>query len=113
VLLAFEPFKRVQEWVSKIGLPRFTENTLTDPEDFLAEIQTTRQQGFSLDREEHDLGVRSIAVPLTDAQGEVIAAISITGPAEMIPLDETNTPLRDALKQTAEAISTEYASREI
>jgi DNA-binding IclR family transcriptional regulator len=113
VLLAYEPFEKVQEWVADISLPRFTENTLTDPDDFLAEIQTTRQQGYALDREEHDLGERSIAVPLADAQGEVIAAISITGLAELIPLDETNAPLREAIMQTAEKISTEYASREI
>ncbi|MFK5634866.1 MULTISPECIES: IclR family transcriptional regulator [unclassified Ornithinimicrobium] len=57
-----------------------TPHTLTDPEDLRRELEVVRGQGFALDDEEQELGVRCVAVPV-DVPG-VRLALSVSGPTE-------------------------------
>jgi DNA-binding IclR family transcriptional regulator len=65
-------------------LEAFTPNTITDPVTLRQHLETVRQQGYALDHEEFEPGVRCIAVPVYDLQGRVIAAMGISGPATRI-----------------------------
>lgn len=58
-----------------------TEQTLTTPEALLQEIHEGRERGYTLDREEHDTGIRCIAAPICDFRGKIVAAVSAAGPA--------------------------------
>jgi DNA-binding IclR family transcriptional regulator len=97
--------------MDKEGLPSFTEHTITDRDIFLAEMQTIRKQGFGLDLEEHELGVHCIAVPIKDSRGQVIAAISISGPVNIMPGDLANSHIRDELLETADIISRDFIAK--
>lgn len=61
------------------GMRVFTKNTLSTPEQLLAEIGTVRQQGYAFDNEECEEGVRCVAVPIRDYTQKVIAGLSVTG----------------------------------
>lgn len=110
VLLAFEPPEKVRAWVEENGLPQYTENTITDPQAFISEMKTISQQGFGLDLEEHEPGVRCIAAPIYSKSGEVVAAISISGPTEKMPSEPGSSPIREEVQSIAEAISREFAT---
>ncbi|MBD9529862.1 IclR family transcriptional regulator [Paracoccus sp. PAR01] len=58
-------------------LPIYTERTLSDPQELLAELEKIRQQGWSNDPGEFDLSVRAYAAPIKNRQGQVTAALSI------------------------------------
>ena len=78
--------------VSHKKLPR---HTITDYDTFLKEVKEARKNGYALDNEENELGVRCIAVGLTDYKGRSRYAFSISAPVtrmtdkriqEIIPL---------------------------
>jgi len=52
-----------------------------DPQKLEASLALIRQQGYAVIADELDIGAHSIAAPIRDAQGKVIAAISIAGPS--------------------------------
>ena len=71
----------LQAYLDSHPLRRFTASTITDRSRLLEEIRAVRERGYALDMEEHEEGVRCVAVPLFDYTGQVVAAVSITAPA--------------------------------
>jgi IclR family acetate operon transcriptional repressor len=65
--------------VSRLGMPRHTRRTITDIDQFMAELELTRQRGYAVDDEEDADGITCIAAPALDAAGRPYAAVSITG----------------------------------
>ena len=61
-----------------------TPTTITTPDAMHAELAKVREQGYALDDEELDLGVRCIAAPIRDYTLRIIGAISISGPTMRI-----------------------------
>jgi DNA-binding IclR family transcriptional regulator len=78
-IMAFLPEERVDRIVREVGLPRFTEKTITDPAVLDRELAEIRQRGFSLDRGEHEDGVYCVGAPIYNERGEVIASCSVSG----------------------------------
>jgi IclR family transcriptional regulator, KDG regulon repressor len=62
-------------------LESFTPNTITDIDRLQKNLEQIRLQGYAVDDEEFDPGVRCIAVPVKDFRGKVIASMGISGPA--------------------------------
>lgn len=69
VFLAQESPERVRQLVGERGIPRYTANSLTNLEDYLAELQRVRAQGFAIDDEEYLSGIRAVAVGLNNLRG--------------------------------------------
>lgn len=63
------------------GLPRFTDNTITDPDELRTHLQRVRQLGYAIDDREHESDIRCIASPVFDHWGVAVASISLTVPA--------------------------------
>lgn len=78
-LLSQLPDERVKEILARTGMEPHTPNTLTSPEALLAELAQVREQGYAVDDEEQELGVRCVAVPLRGAPA--LTAISVSGPS--------------------------------
>ena len=72
------------EIVERHGLPAATDKTIHTPQALRLNLEVVRQQGFAVDDEEASLGIRCVAAPVFDNGGEVIAALSISGPASRI-----------------------------
>lgn len=62
-------------------LQTFTARTITDPAMLKAHLDQVRKQGYAVDDEEYDYGVRCIAVPVFDFRDKVVGSIGISGPA--------------------------------
>lgn len=79
-ILAHLPLRVVLDILERKGMPQHTDHTITDKEVFLNELAVVRQKGYALDLEENEYGIRCIAVPIFDHSGNVIAAVSVSGP---------------------------------
>ncbi|MFA5658724.1 MAG: IclR family transcriptional regulator [Oscillospiraceae bacterium] len=62
-------------------LVRFTDDTITDPDEMRIELIRTKQRGYSLDCMEHEYGIKCVGVPVFDHNGRLIGALSTTGPS--------------------------------
>jgi len=60
------------------GLPRFTENSIVDPELYYRELKRVREKGYAIDDEEYIMGVRAVASPLMGL-GQLRSAIWAVG----------------------------------
>lgn len=67
--------------ILKNGLERLTPTTITDPNDFLHELQKIRKNGYSVSLGEFRPGVSSVSAPVRNHAGKVIAAINLVGPS--------------------------------
>jgi DNA-binding IclR family transcriptional regulator len=67
--------------IKEKGLEKFTENTITNKEKLEEEFKKIREQGYAVDNMEHEEGVRCVASSIRDYSGEVIASMSVSGPA--------------------------------
>jgi len=78
-LIAHLPAAELDELVAKHGLCRYNENTISSTRKLRAACEQVRQLGYSLDDEEEEIGTRCVGAPVYNANGEVAAAISISG----------------------------------
>lgn len=86
-MLAFLPDSVWRYVAERTGLPRLSPTTITTVEAFEAELAATRQRGYAIDNSETGEPVRCVAAPIYDYTGQVIAAASISGPAERMRPD--------------------------
>ncbi len=68
-------------YVSDTGLIPSTPRTVTDPLALWAECRRAGERGFAVDREEAEPGVSCLAVPIRDHTGRLVAAVSVSAPA--------------------------------
>jgi DNA-binding IclR family transcriptional regulator len=66
---------------------RFTERTIVTLKELKKELRQVRAQGWALDDEEHDVGHRCIGAPIFDYRGDVVAAVSASGPVARLNQD--------------------------
>jgi IclR family KDG regulon transcriptional repressor len=78
-ILAFAPDETVARVIAS-GLAARTPKTITSPEKFGKELALTRQRGCAIEDEESEVGMVSIAAPIRDDGGDVVAAVGIAGP---------------------------------
>ncbi|WP_050181656.1 IclR family transcriptional regulator [Domibacillus robiginosus] len=79
-ILAHLPEAEVVDILERQGMPVHTVQTMTTKEAYLTELARVRQEGYALDLEENEPGIRCIASPVFDHQGSIAAAVSISGP---------------------------------
>jgi DNA-binding IclR family transcriptional regulator len=73
VYLASLPQDQAVKFIQERELPRYTEKTLTDKSDYIAEINEVRQNGYAVDDEEYLPGVRAIAISVGNHRGLPLA----------------------------------------
>ncbi|WP_413300287.1 IclR family transcriptional regulator [Bacillus sp. 1P10SD] len=83
VILAYQSNDFIEN-VIDIGLDAYTPNTITSPERLKSVLADIRLQGFAYSIEELHKGVSSIAAPIKNQSGDVIASVSIAGPSTRI-----------------------------
>ena len=87
VLLAGFDDKDVEECLSKSNLVQLTPLTITDPQTLLAKIAEARAGDHALVDEELEVGVRSLAVPVVDSRGNVVAAVGVSCPVIRVSVE--------------------------
>ena len=83
-LLAFQPGHEQSRIIHDIRLIPLTPRTITSKQKLVEELKGIRKQGYALDRREIEEDVECIGAPIRNHIGDVIAAISISGPRRKI-----------------------------
>jgi DNA-binding IclR family transcriptional regulator len=86
VLLAYAPVAE-REAVIKAGLARHTSKTIIARDVLCQELAWVRDHGYAIGREEFEIGLNSIGAPVRDHTGDVVASISVSGPAFRLSSD--------------------------
>ncbi len=100
LFLLEEGFPKLREYAKRTGLASHTRNTLTSLPLLERELERTQRQGWATDSEEAELGVRCVAAAVRDDAGLLVAALSISSPADR--MKPTWGPL---VKESAERIA--------
>lgn len=106
ILLAYQDESFVDTLIENKGLVKFNERTIIDPEELKKELESIRRQGFTESDSEIDPGAGSVATPIFDNKGSIIAGLTIAGPADRI-FGEKREMLIDMAKDYALKISLE------
>lgn len=99
-LLAFLPDDKRKAMLDQLKLEPITPFTITDRAELEALLEKIRQQGYVVTADDLDLGAVSIAAPIRDFTGEVIAAMSIAGPVSRFPDEVTRRYVKLILEAT-------------
>lgn len=103
-ILAYLPDVRVDRILDRHDLPRVTDNTVTDRQELLEEFETIRREGMAFDGEERTKGIRCVAAPVQTNDGDVLGAISVSGPARRMKLDRMRNEISEQVKDAANVI---------
>jgi DNA-binding IclR family transcriptional regulator len=85
-LLAWRPAAEIARVLAR-PLARFTERTIGDPATLRAELALVRDLGYAQALGEVEVGLNAVAAPVRDSSGQVVAAVSISGPAYRVTAD--------------------------
>lgn len=81
-ILAHLPDPKVQEVIDEHGLPALTDNTITDIEALYTEFEKIHERGYSINNQEDIDGIRGLGAPILSKEGDVIGALSVSGPTQ-------------------------------
>jgi|TARA_B100001971_G_scaffold206547_1_gene225475 DNA-binding IclR family transcriptional regulator len=84
IILAHQPVGVIDQVRVAGGLDQKTPNTITNPEELAAELEECCQKSYARDCEEFKLGLQCVAAPIYDHDSQLVAAISVAGPAGRI-----------------------------
>lgn len=110
-MLANYPEERVEAILDQHGLPTRTEKTITDRKMLYTELEEVHERGVSFERGEYKTRMHTISAPITDASGEVLGALSVSGPAHRMRETDVETELEDKLLSTVNIIELNYNAR--
>ena len=98
VLLAGLSASDLDAYLSRVKLTKLTSRTVSEPDELKKVLAAVRREGYSLVDQELEIGLRSIAVPVTDAAGRVVAALNIGTQSSRVPVTEMETKFLPALQ---------------
>lgn len=105
-IMAYLPKDKFAFIIKEMGIPRYTENTISNEEELEKELEKIRKQGYAVDNMEHEEGVRCVAGPIRDYTGKASASLSVSGPAFRI--NENDIPnIAKKVKEYCDCISKE------
>ena len=105
VLLAHLPAAELDAYLARTTLAQKTVNTITSADALRAELARVREQGYALNNEELELGLRSIAVPVRGATGRVLAALNVGAQAARVTPERMVEEFMPVLRQGAQELS--------
>lgn len=103
--LAYMDREDLEEFFREVKLEKFTENTITDRDSLLKELEETRSRGYAVDNEEWETEVRCISVPVRDYSGDVIAALTLSAPSFRLPFSLLHGKMKDRFLEASEELS--------
>ncbi|MCB2169292.1 MAG: IclR family transcriptional regulator [Deltaproteobacteria bacterium] len=113
VLLAHMGKTDAEKLISGIGLTKRTQNTISDPEELMQHLSFVRENGYAIDDEENEEGIRCVAAPIRNGNCKVEAAVSISGPTTRITMDRIETELKKLICETANNISIQLGCKDM
>lgn len=112
-ILAHLPEERVKRIVDERGLPERTDDTITDREALFEELAEIREQGVAFDRGEQISNARCVGAPVLGPDGDVLGAISVSGPRGRINGEWFESELPDVVGSAADVIEMNIEMNEL
>jgi DNA-binding IclR family transcriptional regulator len=103
-ILAYLPRQRVESIISNHGLPKLTENTITEREALYDQLSEIREQGIAFDKEESVRNIRCVAAPIRTHSGDVLGSISVAGVKGRVQGEFYKTELPEKVQDAATLI---------
>lgn len=104
VLLAALGDDEVRDQLGSAARERRTPHTVTDPDALLEVVRHVREEGFAISDEELELGMRAIAVPVTDGAGRIAAAMSVSASAARVSAERMRREFVPVLRREADRL---------
>ncbi|MFY9351935.1 MAG: IclR family transcriptional regulator C-terminal domain-containing protein [Sphingobium sp.] len=104
VLLAGQPRIAQESYLRRADLVARTPKTETRPGELLARFARVAEEGYAINDQELEIGLRSIAVPVTSG-GRVVAAVNVGAQATRVTLAELRTRFLPSLRRVARELS--------
>lgn len=111
-LMAHMEDDEIENIWSDSNIVAYTEHTIISFEDMKAEIEKIRNQGYSVDEQENEIGVRCVGAAILDHTGSPVAAISVSGPTNRITKEKVEEIAKIAIG-ISEKISYELGYKKI
>jgi IclR family pca regulon transcriptional regulator len=108
-VLAHVPDGEREALLAAVTLAPLTPRTITDKGVLRAELATVREQGWALVDQELEEGLRSVAAPLRDGTGRVVAAVNVSAPVRRGSVEQMATEILPALLHAAREIEADLA----
>lgn len=109
-MLAFMPEDRVESILDRHGMPTRTDQTIGDHEELFAELATIREDGYATDDEESLQGLWCVGSPILTQSGEVLGAVSVSGPVGRLSADRLTETIPDQVLNTTNVIEINMAN---
>lgn len=103
-ILAHLSEERVEEIIDKHGLKERTSNTITDKATLFEELERVREQGYAYNDEEEVEGLRAVGAPILGPDGDVLGALSLSGPESRMHSERFGKEIPKMVKETADII---------
>jgi IclR family KDG regulon transcriptional repressor len=104
--LAFMSDEEIEALFPERQLKAYTSNTITDREDLKGNLKNVVDQGYAIDNEELDPGVRCVAGPIRDYTRRIVGAVSVSGPSMRFSDDRIEKELIPLVLQASQDLST-------
>lgn len=101
-ILANLPPSKVEDILDRHGLPDVTENTITDRDTLLSELERTKQRGYSINQSERIEGIHAVGVAVEDSDDKTIGAFSVSGPTRRMTDDRISDEIAEVLLNAAQ-----------
>ena len=88
VLLAGLRDQEVESYLARGGRERRTVRTVIEPDELTRLVRSARVDGYGTSDEELELGMRAVAVPVHDARGRTVAAMSVSASSARVSAEE-------------------------
>ena len=109
VLLAGLDAPALEEHLATLDLEQFTNRTVTSIDDLRARIDETRAHGYALVDQELEHGLRSIAAPVRNRHGKVVAAVNVSSHVSRVTRDKARRDLLPPLLRCVQEIETDLS----
>lgn len=103
-IMAYKPRDEIERYIEEYGLTEVTENTITDRDGFLEELEQIHERGIAYNREEAIHGLVGVGAPVKRHDGMVAGALSIIGPSSRVNDDRLGEKYPDMITQSANII---------
>jgi DNA-binding IclR family transcriptional regulator len=88
VFLAHLPIKEREDLITDLEFEQRTPYSITSPGDLRVAVEEVKSKGYAFDDQEFAMGVRCYSAPIMNSTGNVIAAVSLTGLLNYLPLQK-------------------------
>ncbi|MBB0967525.1 IclR family transcriptional regulator [Dietzia aerolata] len=110
VLLAALPDDELDLHLQQADLPAITARSITDTTGLRAELAEIAERGWALVDQELEPGLRSLAAPVRDRDGRVVAALNVSTHAARYSIEELRGELVPAVLDAARALSSDLGT---